>query len=187
MKKKICVFFADGVEEIESITVVDMLRRAGAEVTMVSITGRDMVHGAHGIRFLTDRRFEEIPGTEFDSQDMLVLPGGMPGTLALGEHDGLKALLRKFDSEGKYIAAICAAPSVLGRLGLLNGKRATSYPGFEDALKGAEYTCEAAVTSGNIITSRGAGTAIYFALEIIGQLFGQKKRLEAADSIVYII
>ena len=193
MSKKVCVFLADGFEEIEGLTVVDLLRRAGVEVTTVSITGSTMIHGAHGIDVQADKLFDEF---DYEGQDMLVLPGGMPGTLNLGKHEGLEELLKQFYSEDKYIAAICAAPSVLGKYGMLegsvlgkygflNGKKATSYPGFDEALVGAEYTEDAVVVSGNIITSRGLGTAIPFSLALIEQLIGGDKAKEIGKSIIY--
>ena len=118
--KKVSVFLADGFEEIEGLTVVDLLRRAGVAVTTVSITGEYTIHGAHGIDVQADQLFEEM---NYDGQDMLVLPGGMPGTLNLSAHDGLKELLNKFYAEKKYLAAICAAPSVFGKYGFLKGGR----------------------------------------------------------------
>ena len=182
MSKKVCVFLADGFEEIEGLTVVDLLRRAGVEVTTVSITGSTMIHGAHGIDVQADKLFDEF---DYEGQDMLVLPGGMPGTLNLGKHEGLEELLKQFYSEDKYIAAICAAPSVLGKYGFLNGKKATSYPGFDEALVGAEYTEDAVAVSGNIITSRGLGTAIPFSLALIEQLIDGDKAKEIGKSIIY--
>ena len=117
--------------------------------------------------------------------DLLVLPGGMPGTLHLGEHQGLAKLLGDFSARGKRIAAICAAPSVLGGLGLLKGKKAVCYPGFEDKLTGAAVETKEVVTDGNITTSRGLGTAIPFALELISLLFGEEKAEEIRKSVVY--
>ena len=132
--KKVSVFFADGCEEIEALTVVDVLRRAGVHTDMVSVTGNLEVTGAHQIVITTDVRFEEM---DFADTEMLVLPGGMPGTLHLQEHEGLCTLLQAYDKEKKQIAAICAAPSVLGGLGILNGRKACCYPGFEEKLTGA--------------------------------------------------
>ena len=129
--KKACVFLADGFEEVEGLTVVDLLRRANVEVTMVSIKKEKEITGAHGIAVLADACFEDMA---YEAQDLLVLPGGMPGTTNLGAHAGLTEALVKAYEAGKYVAAICAAPSVLGRLGILEGKNATSYPGFETEL-----------------------------------------------------
>lgn len=182
MKKQVCVFLADGFEEIEGLTVVDLLRRAEVEVTMVSITDEYIVHGAHGIDVRADELFEDI---SYEEQDMLVLPGGMPGTLNLGQHKALEALLRKFYQREKYIAAICAAPSVFGKYGFLNGRKATSYPGFEDALEGAEVVEDAVVVSDFVITSRGMGTAIPFSLALIEVLKGKELAEELGKSIIY--
>ena len=182
MKKRVTVFLADGFEEIEGLTVVDLLRRAGVEVTTVSITGERTIHGAHGIDVQADVLFEDMA---VDNEDMLVLPGGMPGTLHLAAHEGLKKVLNQFYEEKKYLAAICAAPSVFGKYGYLKGKKATSYPGFEKELLGAEYLVDAVVDSDFIITSRGMGTAIPFSLKLIEKLLGQEKAEEISKSIIY--
>lgn len=182
MKKKVCVFLANGFEEIEGLTVVDLLRRAEIKVTTVSITGENIVHGAHGIDVKADTLFEEMT---FDEQEMLVLPGGMPGTKYLGEHSGLKHILEKFYTQKKYIAAICAAPSVLGKYGFLDKRKATSYPGFEETLLGAEYVSDPVAISDFIITSRGLGTAIPFALALIEVLQGEDKAKQTGESIIY--
>lgn len=180
--KRVCVFLADGFEEIEGLTVVDLLRRAGIDVTTVSITGAHTIHGAHGIDVQADTLFEDM---NYENENMLVLPGGMPGTIHLGEHQGLKLLLEQFYDDKKYIAAICAAPSVFGKYGFLNGRKATSYPGFEKELEGAEYAEDAVVVSDFIITSRGMGTAIPFSLTLIEQLLDSDKSTEIGKSIIY--
>lgn len=177
------VFTADGFEEIEGLTVVDLMRRAGAQVQMVSISDGLAVKGSHGIEIKADTFFDDV---DFDQADLLVLPGGMPGTLHLGEHEGLTGLLQDFAAKGKREAAICAAPSVLGGLGLLKGKRAVCYPGFEDKLTGAQVEMEEVVTDGCITTSRGLGTAIPFALELISLLFGAEKAEEIKKSVIYM-
>ena len=182
MTKQVSVFRADGFEEIEGLTVVDLLRRAGITVTTVSITGASLIHGAHGIDVQADKLFEEM---NYENQDMLVLPGGMPGTIHLGEHKGLERLLIQFYQEKKYIAAICAAPSVFGQYGFLKGKKATSYPGFEEKLEGATYVTEAVAVSEYVITSRGMGTAIDFSLALIEQLIDKEKAEEIGKSIIY--
>ena len=182
MEKQVCVFLADGFEEIEGLTVVDLLRRAGVHVTTVSITGEHTIHGAHGIDVQADKLFDEVAYTK---QDMVVLPGGMPGTLHLGEHEGVKQVLEQFCREKKYIAAICAAPSVLGKYGMLKGRKATSYPGFEDALLGAEYVYDKVVADEYFVTSRGMGTAIAFALKLIELLLGEEKSKKIGESIIY--
>lgn len=183
MTKKVCVFLADGFEEIEGLTVVDLLRRAGVEVTTVSITGQPTIHGAHQIDVQADKVFEAIE--TYDEYDMLVLPGGMPGTLHLKEHQGLGDVLKQFFAQKKYMAAICAAPIVFGKYGFLQEKKATSYPGFEEDLVGATYVTDAVVVSDFVITSRGMGTAIPFSLTLIETLLGIEKATEIGKSIIY--
>ena len=173
---KVYVFLADGFEEIEGLTVVDVLRRGQVEVTTVSVTGQQMIMGSHKIPVLADGIFEEM---DLSDGTVYVLPGGMPGTLNLGGHQGLCRLLENAKKEGKKLAAICAAPSVLGQLGLLKGERATCHPGFEDKLVGAVTTENTVEVSGQVTTSRGMGTAIPFALELLEQLKGK----EAADQV----
>ena len=165
--KKLGVFMADGCEEIEALTVVDICRRAGIEVAMISITGEKIVKGAHEIHFGTDIPAEFM---DFDVLDGIVLPGGMPGTLNLG---------------AKLVSAICAAPSVLGEAGLLKGKKATAYPGFEEKLIGATVVEDAVVVDGNIITSRGMGTAIPFALSIVEYLLDKETADKLSTGIIY--
>ena len=179
---KICVFLADGFEDIEGLTVVDVLRRAGVEVTMMSVTGSLSIRGAHGIEIQADSLFEAEKAKE---SDMLVLPGGMPGTLTLKEHEGLNELLRMFDREKRNIAAICAAPGILGGLGMLEGKKACAYPSFEDKLDGADIQQIPVVTDGHITTGRGMGAAIPFALRLTAILCGEDKAEEVRKSIVY--
>ncbi len=168
--KKAYVFLADGFEEIEGLTVVDVLRRAGAEVEMVSVMDRKEITGAHGIKVEADRMIEEA-----GEADLYVLPGGMPGTLHLKEHAGLCRLLNQAEKKEKHIAAICAAPSVLGELGMLKGKRACCYPSFEEKLNCLEVSYEPVVTDGRITTSRGMGTAVRFSLELVSVLYGKEK------------
>lgn len=182
MNRKICVFLADGFEEIEGLTVVDLLRRAGVEVTTVSVSTSLTIHGAHGIDVQADEMFDDV---DYKEQDMVVLPGGMPGTLNLGAHQGVKTVLEQFYKEKKYIAAICAAPSVLGGYGMLEGRKATSYPGFEEALKGAEYVEDAVAVDDFMITSRGLGTAIDFSLALIEKLIDKQKAETIKNSIIY--
>lgn len=180
--KKVAVLLADGFEEIEALTVVDILRRASVYVDTVSITDEYKVRGSHGINVQTEDLFDEVNFVEFD---MVVLPGGMPGTTNLDEHPGVKRVLEDYASSGKYIGAICAAPSILGGMGLLKGKRAACYPSFEDKLSGAVISRLPVVQDGNIITSRGMGTAIDFALKLTEILFDREKADELAESIVY--
>lgn len=180
--KKLGVFMADGCEEIEALTVVDLARRAGIEVAMISTTGEKIVKGAHGIHFETDIPAEFM---DFDCLDGVVLPGGMPGTLNLAANEYVQKMMVAFAAQGKLVAAICAAPSVLGQAGLLRGKKAVCYPGFEEKLLGATVLSDAVVTDGNIITSRGMGTAIPFALEIVSYLLDGETAKNLSNGIIY--
>lgn len=179
---RVCVFLADGFEEIEGLTVVDILRRAGADTQMVSITEERMVTGSHGIPVQADVCLKDA---DFTKTELLVLPGGMPGTLNLGACRPLSDLLLQFYKEGKQVAAICAAPSVLGDLGILKGKKAACYPGFEDRLTGAEVVYDKVVSDGNVTTSRGMGTAIPFALALTAKLVSEEKAEELKKGIIY--
>jgi 4-methyl-5(b-hydroxyethyl)-thiazole monophosphate biosynthesis len=164
------LFLADGFEEIEAITPIDIFRRAGIDVTTISLTSDKLVRGSHNIGIQADKIFTEA---DFSVNDLLYLPGGMPGTRNLGAHEGLKALILKQAGENKKIAAICAAPSILGKLGLLKGKEAICFPGFEDQLEGAFLSKEKIVESGLISTAKGAGVALPFALKLVEILKGK--------------
>jgi 4-methyl-5(b-hydroxyethyl)-thiazole monophosphate biosynthesis len=177
---KTMVFLADGFEEIEAIAPIDIMRRAGIEVTTISVSREKEVRGAHGVLVEADRLFEEV---SFSDADLLFLPGGMPGTKNLNAHDGLKQLLLKHANEGKKLAAICAAPSILGELGLLKGKEAVCFPGFEETLKGAIVSDKKVVQSGNIITGKAAGAAIEFALKLVENLKGKSAAEQVGLSI----
>ena len=179
---KVCVFFANGFEEIEALTVVDILRRANVDVDMVSITGEKKVTGSHNITVEMDKLIEEV---DFEQTDMIVLPGGMPGTVNLEACEPLMEQVDAFYKAEKYIAAICAAPSIFGHRGMLQGKMACSNPGFESHLEGADVKKEPAVVAGHIITSRGMGTAISFALAILEQLEGKDAVAPMKDKIVF--
>lgn len=180
--EKIYVFLADGFEEIEGLTVVDLLRRADQNVVTVSI-GRDtIIKGAHDIILQADTTFNQV---DFEDAKMLVLPGGGEGTTNLENFQPLAQLLVKFANQGGFVGAICAAPRILAGLGLLKGKNATCYPSVMEKLEGAQKSLEPVVTDGNIITSRGLGTAIAFSLELIRLLENDEKAREIADSVVY--
>lgn len=179
---KVYIFLADGFEEIEALTVVDLLRRANIDIVTISMTGNMLVTGSHRITTVAEALFNNL---DYSDADMLVLPGGMPGTKNLGEHPGLDALLKDFAAKKKKIAAICAAPRVLGTKGLLEGKKATCYPGYEEMLQGAKIMKEDVVVDGNIITSRGMGTAIDFSLAIIRKLKGAEEAKRISDQIQY--
>jgi len=180
--RSVYVFCADGFEEVEGLTAVDLLRRAGVSVTMVSIMGRTKITGARNISVNTDILIEDIK----EEADMLVLPGGMPGTMNLGVDVAVTGALKQMNRDGKIVAAICAAPSVLGKCGILEGKKATCYPGFEDKLTGAEIVNKAVVTDGNVITSRGLGTSMEFGFELIKKLISEEKAEEVREQIVFM-
>ncbi|MCI9221373.1 MAG: DJ-1/PfpI family protein [Lachnospiraceae bacterium] len=180
--KKIGVFFGTGFEEIEALTVVDICRRCGLDVEMVSVMEAIAVTGSHGITVETDKMFSEA---DFPEYDMLVLPGGGEGTKNLEAHGGLMEQVDAFYAAGKYIAAICAAPSIFGHRGILKGRNACCYPVFESHLEGAHVTAGPVEISDHVVTSRGMGTAIDFALAIAGIFCGQEKAQETAESIIY--
>jgi len=179
--KKVALFLANGFEEIEALATVDILRRAQIPVETVSISDTKTVTGAHNVTVIADTTFQQA---DFSDVEVLILPGGMPGAKNLNEHEGLKELITKFNGEGKQIAAICAAPMVLGGLGLLNDKRATCYPGFEAELTGAQATGENVVVDGNITTGRGPGLAFDFALRLVEQIAGLKTRQEVQNGLL---
>ena len=180
--KKVSVLLADGFEEIEALTVVDLLRRARVYVDTVSISDDYVVHGAHGINVQTEDLFNEV---DFVESDMIVLPGGIPGTPNLDAHEGVRRVVKDFFDDGKYVAAICAAPSVLSHLGILKGKHATCHPSVEAELKDAIVTGAPVSVDHNVITSQGVGTAIEFALKLVELLAGEEKAEEIAVGIVY--
>ena len=172
MMKSIFVFLADGFEEIEAITPIDVLRRAGLSVQTVSVMEEQIVVGAHGIPVVADKMFADI---HLEDAEMLLLPGGLPGATNLDAHQGLSDMIMAFASEGKALAAICAAPLVFGNRGLLQGKKATCYPGFESYLTGAEYTAALVEIDGNFITAKGPGAAMDFAFAIVEKYCGIEK------------
>jgi protein deglycase len=167
---RVLVPLADGFEEIEAITVVDLLRRAGIEVRTASLAGT-RVTGSHGIVVEADMTLDAAVAIECD---MVVLPGGMPGALHLKQDERVIALVRRYARDGRYVAAICAAPQVLAHAGLLEGRRATSFPGFLDAesAAGLRLSEKPVVVDGKLVTSRGPGTAIEFSLALIALLAG---------------
>lgn len=175
------LFMADGFEEVEGLTVVDILRRAGVEIQTVSIMKRRNVISSHQVEIMADLVFEEMK----EEAEMLILPGGIPGTPNLKAHEGLDALIQECAEKDVYLAAICAAPTVYGAKGLLQGKKATCYPGMESELLGAEVSHAPVVRDGNFITSRGLGTAIDFGLELAGILKGKETAASIAQKIVY--
>lgn len=173
--KTMYIFLAEGFEEIEALAPVDVMRRAGLRVIMVSTTGDLVVKGAHGIPVVADTVFEEV---DFNDAALLFLPGGLPGATNLKAHKPLNQLLVDKAAEGAIISAICAAPLVLGGLGLLNGKQATCYPGFEDTMTGAEYTAKKVTCDGNIITACGPGAAWELGFTFVEQFCSVEKANE---------
>ena len=169
-------FLADGFEEVEAIAPVDMLRRAGVEVKTVGVTG-DVISGSHGIKVTPDIDIKDI--VLDDTLEAVILPGGRPGATNLEENADVQKAIDFADANGKYICAICAAPQILGHKGLVKGKEAIAYPGFECELEGAIISEDYVVLDGNIITAKGAGVATEFGLKIVSVL----KDAELADKI----
>ena len=173
---------ADGCEEIEGLTVVDILRRAGIDIDMVSIGKDEKINGSHGIVFLADT---VLSGFKADGYDAFVIPGGKKGTENLLASEEVKSILKNAYDSGKLVAAVCAAPTVLGAAGILKEKKATCYPGFEDGLCSASFSEERVVVDGNVITSRGMGTSIEFALAIVQYLEGAEKADTISKGIIF--
>ena len=177
-----CIFLATGYEEVEMLTVVDMLRRAKISIDMVSITDQKEVTSSHNVTITADKTLSEV---NFDEAEMLILPGGIPGTPNLRACDPLCEKLKEFAANGKKVAAVCAAPTVLGELGILAGKKATCYPSFADKLATGDYVKQPVVTDGNVITSRGMGTCIEFAGAIIEALKDKATADAVKEAIIY--
>ncbi len=163
------MFLAEGFEEVEALCPLDLLRRAGVNIITVGV-GSKNICGAHGIRVEADVRDKEFV---YEKADMIILPGGMPGTFNLYTSPAVHEAIEKTVNCDGYIAAICAAPSILGMLGLLDGKEATCYPGFEEKLKGAVISYKKVVRDGKIITAAGMGVALEFGLELVKVLCGE--------------
>lgn len=175
--KTILVHLATGFEEMEALVPVDIWRRAGFDVFTVSVTGNKIVTGSHNIPVVADLLFEEVV---YNDADMIFLPGGMPGASNLDAHTELKKKILEFDQKGKYLAAICAAPLVLGHNNLLKGKKATCFPGYEKELFGATITGSNVEFDGNIITAKGAGVAFEFAMRVVELFKGRDFGLQLA-------
>lgn len=180
--KKACIVLAEGFEEIEALTVVDCLRRAGICVNIASLENKLLVNGAHDIKVMAENSLSEVNLSDFD---ILILPGGGLGTQNLSSSQLIKESLEYMDASGKYIAAICAAPSVLGKYGLLEGKTACCYPGFEEHLTGANVSYNGVETCGKIITARAMGLSIEFALTIIEKISGKNEADDVANAIIH--
>jgi 4-methyl-5(b-hydroxyethyl)-thiazole monophosphate biosynthesis len=170
--KKVSLFLAEGFEEIEAVATIDILRRGNIVVETISITKNTTVVGAHGIAIEADLIFEKA---DFGDTDMLVLPGGMPGTDNLNAFQPLKNLILKFDRDQRYLAAICAAPLIFGELGILDGKEATVYKGYEQHLLGAYYDGLAMKLDKHILTAAGPQWSFNFALSIVAILQGKQR------------
>ena len=182
---KVFVFLADGFEDVEALIPVDVLRRGGVDVTTVTINDTPAVTSAHGVTMMADALFEDVTDA-LPEADLLLLPGGMPGATNLDAHEGLKkALVNQFE-QGKKVAAICAAPLVLGGLGLLRGKSATCYPGFEGTLEGANYTGELFTVDGNITTGEGPAAAFPFAYCLLEQLKDAQTAHDVAEGMRFL-
>ena len=181
MLKKVLVPVADGTEEIEAASIIDTLRRAGAEVTVASV-GNKQIKASRGLNIVADKLIAECVDETFD---LIVLPGGMPGSEHLRDSDELIEMLRSQQEQGRFYATICAAPVVvLQHHGLLNGKRATCHPAFVDKLESKEAAQSRVVVDGQCITSRGPGTAIEFALKLVELLYDPEKATEISEAMV---
>ena len=180
--KSICIFLANGFEEVEALLPLDVMRRGGLNVKTVSVTGTRIVMGAHRIPVEADLLFEELDEKDVE---MIVLPGGMPGAANLDEHAGLDKLICCFAAENKPMAAICAAPLVFGKRGLLKGKKATCYPGFESYLEGAECTGAMVQIADNFILGKGPAAAPEFGFAILEKFVGAAKVLEVKQGMLW--
>ena len=180
--KRVLIPLAQGCEELEAVTIIDLMRRAGIEVITAGLDDQTIT-ASRGVRLIPDAKLEDVMEQEFD---MLVLPGGLPGADHLDEDRRIHTLLKKMSEGGGYTAAICAAPKVLAHAGLLNGKAATGYPGVLDSMElpTTEMSRDAVVIDGRVVTSRGPGTAMDFALTLIAQLLGEEKRREVEQGLV---
>jgi protein deglycase len=177
----VLVPLAEGFEEIEAVTIIDVLRRAGVEVRVAGLAPGP-VRGSHGITLATDCSLDEVDGAALR---MLVLPGGMPGAKNLAQDARVLALVRALESSGRTVAAICAAPLVLAEARVLTGRQATAYPSFQDRLPGAEVLANARVVrSGPLVTSQGVGTALDFALELVAELVAPARAVELRAALL---
>jgi len=185
MAKKVYVFLADGFEDVEALIPVDVLRRGGVEVITVSTTEFPLVESAHGVNIEADIQFEQ---SDYEDADLLMLPGGMPGAANLVAHEGVCKAVLSQAAAGKMVGAICAAPAVvLAQLGLLDGRKATCYPGFEQSLKdgGATYTGDLVTVDGNITTAEGPAAAFSYAYELLAQLVDLQTSDQVAEGMRY--
>ncbi|MBO5945153.1 MAG: DJ-1/PfpI family protein [Clostridia bacterium] len=177
----IAIMLADGFEEIEALTPLDILRRAGLDVRTVAV-GSKVAIGSHGISVICDTTIDEI---KLDEVSMVIFPGGMPGSLNLDASPITNVMIDAVKKNGGHLAAICAAPLIFGRRGMLEGKRAVCYPGFENELVGATVPNDDVVTDGNVTTARGMGVAIPFSLELVKIVLGEEKANDISRAIIY--
>ena len=177
--KRVLVPLAEGFEELEAVTIIDMLRRAGIEVVVAALAGNP-VHGSHGIALTADASLEDVSEQEFD---LIALLGGMPGAANLRDDRRVGAIIQRLYDSGRRVAAICAAPMALAAAGVLKGRRATSFPGVLDPAADMTLVDEPVVVDGRVITSRGPGTALDFALELVAQLEGPAARQQVESRL----
>lgn len=177
---KVCVIMADGFEEIELVSIVDILRRGGVTVTIAGLKN-ELITGSRGIKIQPDASLDSIK----ELYDAIILPGGSPGYINLGNDKRVLDLVNKYYTEGKLVAAICAAPCVLAKAGILSGKKVTIFKGMEAQLKDVKYINKPVVEDGNIITSQGPGTAMEFALNILKRLTNEKNAIEIKERLIY--
>ncbi len=179
---KVYEFLATGFEDIEALIPLDIMRRAGVDFKTVSITGDLYVESAHGVSIKADMLIEDA---DMSDADLIMLPGGLPGATNLNAHNGVKKAIIEQNARGKMIGAICAAPMVLGGIGLLQGRRATCYPGFEKYLEGAEYTHELCTVDGNITTGEGPAAALPYAYTLLAALTDRQTADQVAEGMMY--
>lgn len=184
MYKKILVFIAEGFEEVEALTPVDLLRRVGIEALMVSCGEKRVAMGAHGVKIVCDMLLDDLDDEDVEDAFGVILPGGMPGAENLKNCDGVKYIIRDMMAKKKLVAAICAAPIVLADADVIKGRRITSYPGFEGELQGSKYIEENVVLDDNLITARGPSIAMDFGLAIVEYLCGREKRHSLAKEVL---
>jgi len=179
--KKAAIFFAPGFEETEALTPADVLNRAGTDVELISVTEEKNVTGSHNLTVVCDRVFEGAP---IEDKDIIILPGGIIGVNNLKANSKLLELIKDYNSRKKWIGAICAAPVIIGEMGMLKGRKATCFPGFEHHMKGAHHYPIPAITDGHIITGRGIGAAMEFSLEIVANFYGPEKASDLREKMV---